>query len=129
MSKALLKTTLHHALQQEATRSGIEIECHLKNISINGQKRGCSGHIVNTKTGVCVYINTEDISLLGSLMEKSMYRLAADVHDYSSNGLKNGYNRWALKAELAKTVIYVLNTELSNKEKIKETEKRRIVNE
>ena len=55
----------------------------LKNISVNGDKRGCSGFIqANGKT---VYVNTEPFSSLGY-----MYRTADNTKDYVG-----GINRWA----------------------------------
>lgn len=39
-----------------------------RDISINGIKKGCSGHITNLDNDVCVYINTEQTSMgLGML--------------------------------------------------------------
>jgi hypothetical protein len=54
----------------------------LKNISINGDKRGCSGFI--SRDGAIVYVNTE---VLGG---GYMYRTAAHMKDYTG-----GVNRWA----------------------------------
>lgn len=55
----------------------------LKNISVNGDKRGCSGFIA---TGdAIVYVNTERCGSLGY-----MYRTAAHMKDYTG-----GQNRWA----------------------------------
>lgn len=110
MGKVFLKTKLTNQLKAKANEYGIELEFHLKNISINGDKRGCSGHVVNKANGVCVYINTEG-SVLSSLDGKSMYRLAADIRDYSSNGLRNGNNRWSMHTALADNVIEVLMKE------------------
>ena len=57
----------------------------LKNITINGRKRGCSGFITNPKNGTVVYVNTEgtfgDIGYL--------YRYARDNHDYT--GYRNHF--------------------------------------
>jgi hypothetical protein len=55
----------------------------LKNIAINGDKRGCSGFI--SLHGVHVYVNTEPFGSLGY-----MYRTAAHTKDYHG-----GANRWA----------------------------------
>ncbi len=54
----------------------------LKNISINGDKRGCSGFI--SLGGVIVYVNTE---VLGG---GYLYRTAKHLKDYSG-----GVNRYA----------------------------------
>ena len=55
----------------------------LKNIIINGNKRGCSGFI--TKGGRFVYVNTE--SLCGGYL----YRTAENAKDYT--GGRNNYAR------------------------------------
>lgn len=55
----------------------------LKNIAVNGDKRGCSGFI--SLHGVHVYVNTEKCGSLGY-----MYRTAAHTKDYTG-----GVNRWA----------------------------------
>lgn len=50
----------------------------LKNININGAKRGCSGFIKNNLNNKVVYVNTEDAtSWLGML-----YREAESMRDY-----------------------------------------------
>ena len=54
----------------------------LKNIAINGDKRGCSGFIA--RGGAIVYVNTE---VLGG---GYLYRTAAHMKDYSG-----GVNRYA----------------------------------
>lgn len=56
--------------------------CALKNISVNGDKRGCSGFIA--RDGVIVYVNTE---VLGG---GYLYRTAAHLKDYTG-----GVNRYA----------------------------------
>lgn len=55
----------------------------LKNIAVNGDKRGCSGFV--SLHGVHVYVNTEPCGSLGY-----MYRTAAHTKDYTG-----GVNRWA----------------------------------
>ncbi len=55
----------------------------LKNISVNGDKRGCSGFI--SQGNAIVYVNTEPCGSLGY-----MYRTAAHMKDYTG-----GVNRWA----------------------------------
>jgi hypothetical protein len=54
----------------------------LKNISVNGDKRGCSGFI--QRDGAVVYVNTE---VLGG---GYLYRTAAHMKDYTG-----GVNRYA----------------------------------
>lgn len=55
----------------------------LKNIRVNGDKRGCSGFIA--LNDAIVYVNTERCGALGY-----MYRTAAHMKDYTG-----GVNRWA----------------------------------
>lgn len=55
----------------------------LKNISVNGDKRGCSGFI--SLNDAIVYVNTEPCGSLGY-----MYRTAEHLKDYTG-----GANRWA----------------------------------
>ena len=107
---ALLKTKLQNMLREEAKKHNVELEFHLKNIDINGVKKGCSGHVVNTVTGNCVYLTTEE-ACLETLKGRAMYRLAKNIKDYSSNGLKNGGNRWVRTEELAVAVVHLLVTE------------------
>ena len=106
----MLKTKLTHELWKEAEKHGADLDIRLQNISINCVKKGCSGHIVNKLTRSCVYLTTEQ-SCYGLLRGKSMYRLAKDASDWSSNGLKNGYNRWVKTEELASAVVHLLMTE------------------
>ena len=106
----LLKTKLTNQLKALAASWGVELEMHLKNISVNGEKRGCYGHVVNLSTGSCVYVDTEG-SCYAPLSGKSMYRLAKDANDYSSNSLRNGYNRWVEDADLARAVFVLTMTE------------------
>ena len=55
----------------------------LKNVSVNGDKRGCTGFI--SLNGAHVYVNTEPCGSLGY-----MYRTAKHTKDYTG-----GVNRWA----------------------------------
>jgi hypothetical protein len=55
----------------------------LKNISVNGDKRGCSGFV--SLGDAIVYVNTEPCGSLGL-----MYRTAQHTKDYTG-----GVNRWA----------------------------------
>lgn len=107
---ALLSTKLKNQLKKEAEAQDVSIDIFIQNISVNGEKRGCDGHIVNKGNGSCVYLNTEE-SCYSPLHGKAMYRLAEKPKDWSSNGLKNGFNRWCKTENLAKEVIYLLKTE------------------
>lgn len=71
----ILSTKLKNAFNN---MKGINIECSFKNISINGQKRGCYGFIRNLSNNTTVYISTEPI-YCGFLR-----RYAKDMKDYGS---------------------------------------------
>lgn len=101
----LLKTKLSNQLRGIAEEQKVPIDIYLNNISINGVKRGCSGHIISKDS--CVYVNTESPIFSCQVM----YRLAKDTSDYSSNSLINGRNRWCKEDELAGKVIELLKTE------------------
>ena len=75
---------------------GLPFQCELKNISINGQKRGCSGFITSTETGKICYITTEPFfdwksgsGLWGDEKMAVMMRTAASLKDYTG-----GRNNW-----------------------------------
>jgi hypothetical protein len=53
----------------------------LKTISVNGDKRGCSGFI--SLNGAIVYVNTEKFGSLGYL-----YRTASSLQDYTGGANK-----------------------------------------
>ena len=46
------------------------LEVELKNININGAKRGCSGYITDPRTGRVIYVDTEALlqPILGGAM-------------------------------------------------------------
>lgn len=70
----------------------------LKNISVNSDKRGCSGFI--SLGDSIVYVNTEPCGSLGY-----MYRTAAHLKDYTG-----GVNRWARDLpELVAGIVQLLN--------------------
>ena len=104
----IFKHALSKSLNEWAEKEGIEIDIYLRNVEINGQKVGCSGHVVNKATGTCAYVNTETV-----WDGKVLYRLARDVTDYSSTSLINGHNRWCENDvdELAWKVIRMLAKE------------------
>mgnify|MGYP006865990794 FL=1 len=103
----LLATKLKNRILLAAKSEDLPLKIELKNIVINGVKRGCSGFVTNMQTGSCVYIDTEKL-VYGPLSDKCMYRYARDNKDYSSNGLQNGWNRWATDEELPKQVVRLL---------------------
>jgi hypothetical protein len=70
----------------------------LKNISINGDKRGCSGFI--SLGDRIVYVNTESFGSLGY-----MYRTAKHLKDYTG-----GVNQWAKDID---SLVFGINKALS----------------
>lgn len=68
---------------------GKPFEVKIKDININGQKRGCSGFITNTETGKVCYIDTElffnggsGSGLYGDKKRAIMMRTAENIKDY-----------------------------------------------
>ena len=104
----LLATKLKNQLIAVANETEMTIDVKLKNISINGHKTGCSGHVWTGDS--CVYLTTEE-SVFAPLAGKTMYRLAENPADYGSNRLVNGNNRWCKPEELATKVIETLANE------------------
>lgn len=98
----LLGTKLKNIIIKVLTDKDMDLEFHLKNILINGEKRGCSGFVVNKKNGLIVYVNTEK-SVLSSL-KNYMYRYADSLKDFT------GYrNRWCnTPDELANNICALL---------------------
>lgn len=98
----ILSTKLKNAINKHMPN----MEYMLKTISINGNKRGCSGFIRNPQNNAIVYVNTEE-PVLSSL--HYMYRYADNIKDYT------GYhNRWANTLdELAKGIADLLKTPVS----------------
>lgn len=107
---ALSSTKLKNQLKKEAKAQSVSIDIFVQNVFVNGEKRGCDGHVVNKSNGSCVYLTTEE-SCYGPLHGKAMYRLAEKPGDWGSNSLKNGFNRWCQVDDLAKEVIRCLKTE------------------
>lgn len=96
----ILSTKLKNAINAYA--NGMDLTFTIKNISINGSKRGCSGFIRNNANGSVVYVNTEDTHC--SWLHY-MYRYADNEKDYT------GYrNRWAITLdELASAICTCLH--------------------
>ncbi len=96
----VLSKKLQNAIKK-ANPSG-EYEFCLKNIVINGSKRGCSGFIRSIQNDSVVYVTTE--TSLVALPRPFMYRYADNTKDYT------GYhNRWADSLEnLSKSIVALL---------------------
>lgn len=103
--KRKLEMRVEKALQ--ASAADFKIRSTVKNIRINGESRGCSGHFINDATGACVYINTEK-SVYSPLSELNLIRYARDEKDFSSNRISYGYNQWARDDELPKRIVAML---------------------
>lgn len=88
----ILSTKLKNKFTEKHTVS-------LKNININGNKRGCSGFI--SLGNVIVYVNTEKFGSLGY-----MYRIAKHMKDYTG-----GVNQWAKDID---SLVYGINKTLSS---------------
>ena len=81
----VLSSKLRNAINKRA--DGMDLTFTLKNININGSKRGCSGFVRNNVNGSVVYVNTEESC--ASWLPRFMYRYADNEKDYT------GYNnRW-----------------------------------
>ena len=82
----ILSTKLKNAINTHS--NGMDLTFTLKNININGSKRGCSGFIRNNANGSVVYVTTEEPC--ATFLKPYMYRYANHEKDY------HGYhNRWA----------------------------------
>jgi hypothetical protein len=68
MSNVILSRKLINAF--EKSEESDKYAMKFKNISINGEKRGCNGHITNLENGVCVYIDTEHMKIMRMHMMK-----------------------------------------------------------
>lgn len=91
-----LSTKLRNAIKKFDSN----YEVKLKNITVNGEKRGCSGFVINPTNGVIVYVNTEKGCFL-PLSERNLYRYAKNEKDY---GGSHSRNRWAKDENLAKCI-------------------------
>ena len=66
------------------------LEVELKNININGAKRGCSGYITDPRTGRVIYVDTE--ALLQPILGGAMWRaVAVKGRSTTPNGSRNYY--------------------------------------
>jgi hypothetical protein len=98
----ILSTKLKNAINKHA--NGMDLTFTLKNISINGSKRGCSGFIRNNANGSVMYVTTE--RSCATFLKPYMYRYADNEKDYT------GYrNRWAKTFdELATEICRLLHS-------------------
>ena len=103
-----LSTKLKNLITKVSKDKDMDLQFYLKNILVNGQKRGCSGFVKNKKNGLIVYVDTEG-SVLSSL-KNYMYRYADDIKDFT------GYrNRWCDTPEQLASNICALLTNPNEK--------------
>lgn len=96
----ILSTKLKNAISKYA--EGMDLQFTLKNITINGSKRGCSGFIRNKANNSVIYVTTEE-PCLSNL--HYMYRYADNERDF-----KGYHNRWANTVEeLASSICRCLH--------------------
>lgn len=99
-----LKTKLKNQICKRLPEKDLKFK--LSNISVNKEKRGCSGHITYLPTGRCVYVNTEPIS---TNPDKLIYRYAKDDTDYSSNSSDfKAINQFTTSDALVQDIAYAL---------------------
>lgn len=96
------KVLLSQAVKNKFKNIEIPLEFNLKNISINGDKRGCSGFITNKENNNIVYLTTEPLTF-GPLLGKIMYRTAKSLKDYTG-----GCNHWTTEENLVACVKSML---------------------
>lgn len=84
-----------------------DLEFKLDNISINGQKKGCSGFVRNTENGRTIYVNTEYCihQNLGY-----MYRFCDGFKDYGNLRYRNRFSR--TEGDLIKGIVDCLTGDL-----------------
>lgn len=99
---AILAVKTKNTIKQYADAAGLKVEFSIKNVSINGCKRGCSGFVVNPENNSIVYLDTE--KSCASFLPPILYRYADSVKDF------RGYrNRFAENLdELADSVVKLL---------------------
>jgi hypothetical protein len=98
----VLSTKLKNEINKKA--NGRDLTFTLKNITINGVKKGCSGFVRNNANGTVVYVNTEESC--ATWLPRFMFRYADNEKDYK------GYsNRWAKTLdELATSICKCLGS-------------------
>ena len=101
--KVVLSQKLRSAIKKQNQETNYDLEFFLKNILINGQKRGCSGFIKNKGNGSCVYVTTEK---LGYTPLHYMYRYADNEKDF--RGYHNRWTQTFKSEELAREIVNLL---------------------
>lgn len=105
MTGAYLMTKLKNRICRHIPKEDLRFS--LRNININGEKRGCSGFVTYLPTGRCVYVDTERFTMPGGA--DMMYRYARDEHDYSSSHADfNALNVFARDEDIAHEIAAAL---------------------
>jgi hypothetical protein len=97
--KALLATKLRN----ELLAINPDLQVQLRNISVNGNKMGCSGFITDPGTGRVVYVNTDHNN--GAIADRTHFRVARDTKDY-----RGGINHFSDYAGVAKGAAELLKS-------------------
>lgn len=97
----LLSLKLKNSIKKLSGNSD-NLEFALKNIIVNGEKRGCSGFIKNKNNNVIIYVNTEKSIYLKTLL----WRYALDMKDY--RGCRN-HHYDGKEEDFAKIIVTALN--------------------
>lgn len=116
MEQVILMTKVKNAVKREF---GENVKFSLHNIIVNGQKRGCSGFIVNPENNVTIYIDTEKSVFLSGLL----VRYARDCKDYT--GCHNTFTKNRSLDALTETISTMLRDEEKYKSEVNEWHKRR----
>lgn len=92
---------------------GLPYRLEIKDINVNGQKRGCSGFITNTETGSVCYITTEPFfdgkggsGLYNDKQKSILMRSAKNTKDYVG-----GANRWLAISDVVDMADKLTNPE------------------
>lgn len=96
-------TLLMTKLKNQLKAIDPNLEFHLKNVSVNGMKMGCSGFVVDPKSNKIVYIDTDHNH--GMNMDNALYRTAEHLKDYTG-----GRNHSSSYAELPQAVVDLLRS-------------------
>lgn len=104
----LSRKLLNQLKVKETESTNLMLTHSLHNIVINGKRVGCSGHIQNVLNDKCVYISTQK-SCYQPLSDKNLVRYAADMKDFSSNGLGvMGRNQFVTDDALVSKIVDML---------------------
>lgn len=106
MKKSILSTAMKNRLfkANSELEKPLVLAVSLTNITVNGDKRGCSGFVENRRNRKVVYIDTEK-PVLDMGEKRFLYREAKNTRDYVG-----GRNQWAKSMEeLVNEVLKLLS--------------------